>query len=166
MKKHQIIFDKIAKLFKEHFKENAIMSIGEYDDGYSENHLTIKNTGAWIFCDEYELIFGTGFNHRHYNPEFDELLDCLDEFQRMLTKRKRKTDYFKGNYCYKTRLEVESANNNFKEFSTSSTWYFSFWKITTEKVTIEKPIIDSLEFENAFIEIKNYSQNDICVHSS
>ncbi|WP_299438259.1 hypothetical protein [uncultured Aquimarina sp.] len=166
MKKHQIIFDKIAKLFKEQFKEKAIMSIGEYDDGYSENHLTIENTGVWISCDEYELIFGTGFNHRHYNPEFDELLDYLDEFQRMLTKRKRKTDYFKDNYCYKTKLEVESADGNFQEFSTSSTWYFSFWKKTTEKVAIEKPIIDSLEFENAFIEIKNYAQHDICDHSS
>lgn len=154
MKMHQIVFGKIAELFQAHFKEDAVMNLGAYDD-YSENHLSLKNTGIWISCDEYELIFGTGFNHRHYIPEFDNLIDCLDEFQKMLTKPIRKTEFFKGDYCYKTKLEITTDNGDFKEFSTSSTFYISFWKKTTEKITIQKPIIDSLEFEQAFSEIKN-----------
>ena len=157
MKEHQIIFDKIAKLFKDFFKEKAIMSIGDYEDGYTENHLTIEDTEVWISCDEYELIFGTGFHHRHYDSKFDDLIDCLNDFQRMLTNRIRRTEYYKGNHCYKTKLEIELDNCNFTKFSTSSTLGFSFWKKTTEKVTIENPIIQSLEFEKAFTEIKNYA---------
>ncbi|MEY5046919.1 MAG: hypothetical protein RLZZ175_278 [Bacteroidota bacterium] len=80
-KVHQDIFDKIKTSLKEHFKED----LKEFEEG---TYLTIADSGIWISVDDTELTFGYGFTHRHYNPEYDDILGGIERFYNLLTKRK------------------------------------------------------------------------------
>ena len=151
-KKHQQIFDRIKQLLSKQFGEE----LNEYEDGM---HLTIGESGIWISADEMELTVGYGMNHRHYNPEYDNINDAVQEFFNLLTKKKRITAYYKGKFLYKTKAEIETDNGEFSELSTSLTWFFPFWKKTNEKVQIEKNIIDQELIEKEMTEIKNYAQH-------
>ncbi len=148
---HQDIFDKIRTLLKEHFKED----LKEFEEG---THLTIADSGIWISMDDTELTVGYGFTHRHYNPEYDNILDAIDRFFNLLTKRKKITAYFKGDFCYKNKTEIELAKDSYDDMGISTTWLFPFWKTTVVKANFEDKLIDSIDFENSITTIKNYAQ--------
>jgi hypothetical protein len=149
-KKHQDIFDKIKTLLKEHFNED----LKEFEEG---THLTISDSGIWISVDESGLTVGYGLTHQHYNPEYDDVLNGIDHFFNLLTKRKKITGCFKGDFCYKNKTEIELSKDNFYELGISMTWLFPFWKTTVIEVKFEDKIIDSIEFENSITTIKNYA---------
>ena len=113
MKNHQILFEKIKILLENHFGDKVNLDIDDYKDGYIESHLTIKDTDIWISSDEYEFTIGSGFNHRHYNPEFDSLKECTDELFNLLTKRKKITEYYKGKSCFKIKIWILLLNAAF-----------------------------------------------------
>ncbi|TCI93051.1 hypothetical protein [Tenacibaculum sp. M341] len=158
MKIHQAIFEKTEELLKKHLGDKLSIDVEKYDDGYIETHISIIDTNFWVSCDDRELTVGSGFNHRHFNPEFDDINEIIEVLLNSLTKRKRITEYYKGKFHYKTKTEIESKNGEFSELSTSLTWLFPFWKKTKEKVVIEKSIIDQKLIEKEINEIKNYAQ--------
>ncbi len=158
MKVHQVIFEKTKELLKKHLGDKLSIDIEKYDDEYLETHISITDTDFWVSCDDRELTIGNGFNHRHFNPEFDDINEIIEVLLNSLTKRKRITEYYKGKFHYKTKAEIESENGEFSELSTSLTWLFPFWKKTKEKVVIEKNIIDQKLIEKEIDEINNYAQ--------
>jgi len=161
MKIHQIIFNKTQSLLKEHLGDKLNVDIEKYDDGYEETHLTITGTDVWISCDNREITIGSGFNHRHYNPEFDNMNDIIHDLFDLLTQRKRITEYYKGKTCYKKKTEIEIGESKYKELSTSLTWLFPFWKPTKEKVFFEDKLIDKTDIEAEIEEIKNDAQHGV-----
>lgn len=156
MKTHQVIFDKTLSLLKEYLGERLIVEVEKYDAGDEEIHLTINDTDIWISCDDRELTMGSGFNHRHYNPEYESLKVIAEDLFNLLTQRKRITQYYKGNSCYKIKTEIGIGGSKFKLLSTSSTWFFPFWKPTKEKVSYQDGILDQAIILSEINEIKKY----------
>ena len=161
MKIHQVIFNKTQSLLKEHLGDKLTVDIEKYDDGYEETHISIADTDLWISCDDREITIGSGFNHRHYNPEFDNMSDVVEDLFNLLTQRIRVTEYYKGKTCYKRKTEIEIEKSKYKELSTSLIWLFPFWKTTKEKVFYKDKLIDKADIIEEIKEIKNYAQQGV-----
>ncbi|MCH2194916.1 hypothetical protein [Kordia sp.] len=134
MKPQQLIFEKIEQFLKEGFEELLVF----YDNG---KHISVEETGLWIAVDESELTIGFEENYRQFNPEWEDISNAVTMFINILTKQKRITQYRKGSFIFKTKLEVEDENENFKYTSTSMTWLFPYWRKTTQKISFIEPII-------------------------
>ena len=154
MKKHQIIFEKIKKFLSEQFGQN----LNEYEDG---SHLTIGETGIWISSDDRELTIGYGMVHQHFDPEYDDIQTAIDRFFNLLTKRKRITKYYKGNFSYKNKIDLVINDSDFENLGTAMTWLFPYWKKTKEEVQYEESLIDFSKIEKELEEIKNYAQHGV-----
>lgn len=150
MKNHQIIFDKIKTVLVKNFKNE----INELEDG---NHLSIGDSEIWISCDSTELTIGYGINHRHYLNEKESIIKAVDDFFNLLSKRKKTTEYYKGNFSYKIKTEIEGKDGTFSELSTSMCLIFPFWKKTTKKTIINKNLLEYKKIENDILAIKNYA---------
>ncbi len=164
MKIHQVIFDKTRSLLKKHLGDKLNVDIEKYGDGYEETHLTITDTDLWFSCDDREITIGSGLNHRHYDSEFDNINDIIEDLFDLLTQRKRITEYYKGKTCYKKKTEIEIEKSKYKELSTSLTFLFPFWKPTKEKVSYEDKLIDENDIIAEIEEIKNYAQQSVKMH--
>lgn len=156
MKTHQVVFEKTQAILNKHLGERLTVDTDKYDDGYTEIRLIITDTDIWITCDDSEITIGSGFNHRHYYPEFDSMDKVVDDLFNLFTQKKRITKYYKGNTCYKKRTEIEIGASNYKELSTSSTWLFPFWKPTKEEILYEDKLIEKAEILSDIEDIKNY----------
>ena len=154
MKKHQIIFEKIKKFLSEQFGQD----LNEYEDG---SHLTIGETGIWISSDDRELTIGYGMVHQHFDPEYDDIQIAIDRFFNLLTKRKRITKYYKGNFSYKNKIDLVINDSDFENLGTAMTWLFPYWKNTKEEVQYEESLIDFSKIEKELEEIKNYAQHGV-----
>ena len=154
MKKHQLIFEKIKKLFSDQFGKD----LNEYEDG---SHLTIGETGIWISSDDRELTVGYGLVHQHFDPEYDDIQIAIDRIFNLLTKRKRITKYYKGNFSYKNKIDLILNESEFENLGTAMTWLFPFWKKTKKEVQIEEGLIDSSTIEDDLKKIKNYAQQGV-----
>jgi ribosomal protein S15P/S13E len=152
MKKHQAIHSKIKELLKNHFGSDL------KEDG---KHLTIGETGIWISCDDRELTVGYGLVHQHFDPEYDDIQNAIDRFFNLLTKRKRITRYYKGNFSYKNKTELILNDSEFENLGTAMTWLFPYWKRMKKEVQYEENLIDPLTIEKEVNEIKNYAQHSI-----
>ena len=151
MKKHQVIFDKIKEFLTSQFGDR----ITEFEDG---THLTIGDSGIWISSDDRELTVGYGMIHTHYDAEYDDLNQAVEQFFNLLTKRKRITEFLKGKFVYKLKAEIELNEANYEEIGTSMTWLFPYWKRTVERVAFDEKLIAHSEIEGKIDEIKNYAQ--------
>ena len=156
MNTHQVLFEKIQAILNKYLGDRLIVDIDKYDDGYIETRLTVTDTDIWITCDDNEITIGSGLNHRHYYIEFENLNEVLDDFFNLFTQNKRITTYYKGNTCYKIRTEIEIETSIYKELSTSSTWFFPFWKHTKEKVLYKEKLINKADIISEIEDIKNY----------
>lgn len=152
MKKHQIIFEKIKYLLKERFGSD----LKEYEEGM---HLTINDSGIWISSDDRELTVGYGLAHTHYDPEYDDTQVAIERFFNLLTRRKRITKFFKGNFSYKIKTELVLSDSEYEDLGTAMTWLFPFWKRTKKEVSFEDSLIDFSKIEMEIEEIKNYAQS-------
>ena len=151
MKKHVAVFEKIKELLVRLFPD-------QIEEVERENHLSIDDTGIWIASDERELTVGYGMIHFHCDPEFDNLNEVIEKFFNLIVRRKRITEYFKGDFCYKYTVDLELDNDNFKSLGTSMTWLYPFWKKSKTKVTYQNELINQSKIEKEIIEIKNYAQ--------
>lgn len=147
MKIHQLVFIEIKKLLK---KWDSI-EIDEYEDG---THLTIVDSDIWIASDERELTVGNGLVHQHYDPDYDDLESAVEHFFNLLTCRIKRTDFFKGEFAYKHRIELELPNGTYENLGTALTWLFPFWRRTTEQITYENPLLNIDEIQNDLVNIK------------
>ena len=150
-KKHQQIFEMIKSLLSKHFGKD----LHEYEDG---THLSIGETGIWISSDDMELTVGYGINHRHYLSKKEFIIEAVNDFFNLLTKKKRITEFYKGTNPYKIKTEIEKSNEEYFELSTSLTWLFPFWKKTEKKINTEEKILEYSKIEKEISEIKNYAQ--------
>ena len=98
MKVHQVILKKTEAFLKRHLGNKLNIAIEKYDDGYKETHLSITDTDFRISCDDRELTIGNGFNHQHFNPEYDDINEIIEILLNSLTKRKRITEYYKSKF--------------------------------------------------------------------
>lgn len=150
-KKHHQIFEMIKSLLSIHFGAD----LQEYEDG---TLISIGETGIWISSDEMELTVGYGINHRHYLSEKEFLIEAINDFFNLLTKKKKVTEFYKGTNTYKIKTEIEQSIREYSELSTSSTLLFPFWKKTHKKIIIEEEILEYSKIEKEISEIKNYAQ--------
>ena len=148
MKNHQIIFTKIKKLLLNQFGEDIVMH-------EEETHLAIGESGIWISMDEDDLTIGYGMNYRHYHHEYDDLTEAIEDFFNLLTRKTRITTYYKGEYQYKNKVEIENFLGEYNELSTSMTWLYPYWKKTNEKIEIIESLLSYNEIERKIIEIKD-----------
>ncbi len=154
MKKHQAIYFKIKELLKNHFGSD----LKEYEEG---DHLTIGESGIWISCEERELTVGYGLVHQHFDPEYDDVQIAIDRFFNLLTKRKRITKYYKGNFAYKNETDLILSDSEFENLGTAMTWLYPYWKKTKKEIQFEENLIDSDSIEKELKEIKNYAQQGV-----
>ena len=147
MKKHQVIFEKIKELLKKHFGEE----IKEYEEG---TILTIGYSGVLISSNDRELTIGYGMTHTNYDPDYDDIGLAIDRFFNLLTKRKRITEYLKGNFSYKNKTEIELDNSEYDNMGISMTWLFPYWKRTKEKISFRENLIDRSIIEDGINQIK------------
>lgn len=155
MKNHQFIFNKIKTLLKLQLGDRLIVDLENHDDGYSEIHLSIADTGIWISCDNSEIILGSGLIHEHYNSEFYDMNSFIENVFNLLTQRRRLTEYYKGDTLYKMKMEVEAANGQFKELGIAKNWLYAFWKPTIEKVFYEDRLLNAVDIRGEIDEIKS-----------
>jgi len=148
MKNHQIIFSKIKELLLKQFGEDINMY-------KKETHLVIGESGIWISMDEEDLTIGYGLNHRHYHHKYDDIKEAIEEFFNLLTGKKRVTKYYKGEYQYKNKAEIENTKGEFKELSSSMTWLYPYWKKTNKKVEILESLVSYSKIEQEIIKIKD-----------
>lgn len=156
MKKHQVIYSKIKELLKNHFGSD----LKEYEDG---DHLTIGKTGIWISCDDRELTVGYGLVHQHFDPEYEDIQNAIDRFFNLLTKKKRITKYYKGNFSYKNKTELILNDTEFENLGTAMTWLFPYWKKTKKEIQYEENLVKPFEIEKEVREIKAYAQQSTVV---
>ena len=150
MKKHHVLFTKIKDLLKSNFGAD----LKEYDEG---THLTINDSGIWIDCDDSQLTIGYGLAHTHYNPDYDNIHNAVENFFDLLTKRKRITIYYKGSFQFKNITEFVISDSEYEHVGTSKTWLYPYWKKTHTKVKLIEPLLDSSKILNEIEEIKNYA---------
>ena len=144
---YQKTFEKIKEILETHLKGQ----VNEFENG---THLTISGSEIWISTESGEFTIGYGLPHTHYDPEYDSLNNALDDFINLLTKRKRVTLFLKGNMIYKVKTEIEIDNQKFREFGTSMTWFFPFWRKTTKIVIFENPVIEYSKIEKEIKDLK------------
>ncbi|MTI29321.1 hypothetical protein [Xanthovirga aplysinae] len=161
MKKHQVIFEKVKILLEKVLGEKLNIHVEEYDDGYKETHLTINDTAIWISCDDKELTVGYGLTHTHYDPQYDNIQMGIDRFFNLITKRKRITNFYKGNFSYKNKTEIVIDDSTYEDIGIAMTWLFPYWKKTKKEVIYEESLIDQSKIEVEIKEIKNYAQQGI-----
>src|SRR5512133_2343743 len=98
MKKHEVIFEKIKVLLKKYFTKR----VQESSNGL---FIAIEDTGLCIASHESYLTIGFGLTHSHY--ESDSLNRAVDRLFNLLTKRIRVTEYLKGDFPFKHKVEIE-----------------------------------------------------------
>jgi len=150
MENHQVIYFKIKEFLKKHFASDLI----EYEDG---SHLTIGETGIWISFNEREISVGYGLVHQNFDPKYDDIQIAIDRFFNLLTKRKRITKYFKGNFSYKNEIELILNDSEFENLGIAMTWLFPYWKKTRKEIQYKENLIDFALIEKEVNEIKGYA---------
>ena len=149
-----VIFDKAKVLLKKHF-ENRIV---EHEEG---TYLSIDDKDFFISSDDNELTIGYGLPHKHYDPRYDSLAEAVELLHKLLAKRIRITDYFKGSFSYKYKVEIELNETEFEEFGTAATWLFPYWKKTTTRERLLDRLIDPNEIVADIEEMKNDAQQNL-----
>ena len=147
MKTHELVFSEIKKLLHNCFPNN----IEEHENGM---YLSIADSGIWISADDRELTVGNGLVHQHYDPDYDDLAKAVELFFNLLTCRKKRTDYFKGEFAYKHKVELELPDGTYENLGTAMTWLFPFWKRTDKKVTYEDGLINTDNIKPDLLNIK------------
>ena len=159
MTNHELIFSKIKKLLKTQFSER----VSEFENG---THLTLDSeneneSSVWIELDESgQLTVGFGISHLHYDPKYDDLNKGFSQFLQFLTCKKRRIDFYKGQFSYRNEYEFENENENWENYGTALTWAYPFWKKTVKKTTTQNGFIDYAEIESEIEELKNTMHNN------
>ncbi len=148
MKNHELIFEKIKTLLKKYFKDELILS----KDGYQIN---IGDSGIWMLCDVREITIGFGMNHQHYNEDYQGIHEAMEHFFDLIGRRKRVTEYFKGNSCFRCETEVELGEGEYYSIGTTELLFYPYWKKTEKKVYFENALIDYSIIKDEVEEIKS-----------
>jgi hypothetical protein len=137
MTNHKEIFLKIKQLLEAHFS----VRLEVYENG---NFLTINpkkedESDVWIAYDVNNggLTVGYGFSQKHYSPDHDNLEDGFNRFLNFLIGKKRRTNYKKDSYLYKSKYEFETEGGAFEVYGKPVRWLFPFWKKTIQEVTYQ-----------------------------
>ena len=160
MTNHELTFRKIKELLKSHFSER----FSEFDEG---THLTLdskneEEESIWIELDKSgQLIVGFGISHLHYFPKYDDLNKGFNQFLYFLTCKKRRTDFYKGKFRFKSKYEFEKKNGGFETFGFTSTLPLRFWKKTTKKTITQNGFINYAEIQYEIEKIKNTMHNTV-----
>ncbi|MGB1206386.1 MAG: hypothetical protein ACPG5B_12100 [Chitinophagales bacterium] len=160
MQKQYIIFEKIHHFLSKQFK-NELIETKEYADCEEGTHLTISDSGIWLSVNNWEIIMGYDGNWDYYNFDYIEIDDFFEIFVAILTRKKRKTCFFKGKWCYKVEAELENAEGEYKTLSVSTTWLFPFWRKTQTKISIIPNLIDYEEIEEELLKLEKSIQQSI-----
>ena len=160
MTKNELTFNSIKELLKSHFPDR----FSEFDNG---THLTLDSdneneSSIWIELNQDgQLTVGFGICHLHYDPKYDDLNKGFNDFLLFLTCKKRRIDYYKGNFRFKNEYEFENINGTWKNYGTASTWALPFWKKTIKKTTPQNGFINYAEIESEIEKIKNTMHNTV-----
>ena len=126
--------------------------VTEHDHG---NYIVIEDSGIWLSVDEDELTVGYELVHHHYNPAFEDITEAVDRLFHLLTCRVKTTYFFKGDFSYKHRVELELPNGTFEHLGAAMTWLIPFWKKTKKEVSFSKNLLERSTIEADIKRIKD-----------
>jgi hypothetical protein len=154
MKKHEAIFEKIKVLFKKYFTQR----VQESSNGL---FIAIEDTGLFIASNESYLTIGFWLTQSHYESDYYSLNQAVDRLFNLLTKRKRVTEYLKGDFPFKHKIEIELSESNYEDLGIAMTRLFPYWKRTRKNIIFLEKLIDKSEIEKEIEIIKNYAQQRV-----
>jgi hypothetical protein len=99
------IFIRIKKLLMTHLPEKIEVVEENIISVYSDSE---KDSPIWIEFDTKggDLTVGYGISHQHYYPDVDDLNEGFNSFLTLLTCKKLRIDYFKGDFIYKSKVPI------------------------------------------------------------
>lgn len=154
--KNRIIYNMMKNFIEKHFY-NYYNEAKEYDNCF---HITIynkKNEDSFIWLEfdmgNSELIVGLEVYHIHYGKQYGrEISEGLNRFLDFFTTKIRRTDYYKGDICFKSVYEEKGKAGTYKCFGTNSILFlYPIWKKTTNKVIEYSELIED---ENIKMELE------------
>lgn len=143
MQRHKGIFNEFKKLLKDNFAEKLIAKIEDEDE-----FLEIQGSPFWLMKDTNELIVGYGVNHTHFSDDFNKLDNGINLIADLLTNRIKTTNYIKGNYVYKSIVEIEFPDSTTKILGESTILIHPFWRKKKIETTIEESLIEKHKIQN------------------
>ncbi|MET3732696.1 hypothetical protein [Moheibacter stercoris] len=143
MQRHKGIFNEFKKLLKDNFAEKLIAKIEDEDE-----FLEIQGSPFWLMKDTNELIVGYGVNHTHFSDDFNKLDNGINLIADLLTNRIKTTNYIKGNYVYKSIVEIEFPDSTTKILGKSTILIHPFWRKKKIETTIEESLIEKHKIQN------------------
>lgn len=148
---YKTLFTKISSLLEKHLKDRV--TIENSDDG-KEHLLNIKNSDVWLEFVSDEIIIGNGYNHLHIGENYGNVEQNIQTLLDFIARKKRITEYYKGEICYKRTIEIEHSNTDYELFSSSSAFFYPFWKKTEKEVFFEDELINKEVIAKEIEEIK------------
>lgn len=118
---YKTLFTKISSLLEKHLKDRV--TIEKYDDGKG-CLLNIKNSDVWLEFVSDEIIIGNGYNHLHIGENYGNVEQNIQTLLNFIARKKRITEYYKGEICYKRTIEIEHSNTDYELFSSSSAFFY------------------------------------------
>lgn len=147
MKIHQQVFEELKKLLSEELKG----SVTEHEHG---NYIEINDSNIWFSSDDRELTVGYGLVHNHYDPEFDGVNPAVDRLFNLLTCKIKTTNFLKGEFTFKYRIDLELPNGELENIGTGMTWFYPFWKKTKQHAFFTNNLIERSEINEEIERIK------------
>ena len=147
--------NEIVKFLQVRFKDN----VNRFDDfGVMVSDGKEEHSPLSLNYELDEVRVGIG-NVLEYYPK-QELERGIWRFLTILTYEIRRTDYYKGNFLYKSKFEVLNEKGETQNFGISMTWLFPYWKKDGLKVTVQDKLLDRDEIESQFERIKKAAYNN------
>jgi hypothetical protein len=107
--------------------------------------------------DKQEITVGYGLSHQHFDIEHDNIYEAIEVFFNLLARKKRITQYYKGNYPFKNIVEIEDANGNLNVLGTRFSLLFPYWKKTRKEVKSLNGLIEFEKIKEEIQGIKNHA---------
>ncbi|MEO9802532.1 MAG: hypothetical protein ABJF04_04755 [Reichenbachiella sp.] len=150
MKIHRKVFEELKNLLTEELGGN----ITEHERG---TYIEINETNIWFSTDEHEFTVAYGIVHNHYDPEFEVIKAAIDRLFNLLTCRIKKTNFLKGDFTFKHRIDLELPNGELENVGTGMTWLYPYWKKTIQKVSFSNNLIERDKINEQIEKIKDYA---------
>lgn len=155
MNKYRHILKELKELFEKALPDN-LKAIEDNEIHLAVFHPSNNGLGLWIDFDlnTNNLIVGLGFNHRHLDYDYDNILDGFKLFIKLLTMPILQTSYYKGKRHFKTKYAIVSESEKNEIFGIASKIELAFWRKTISEITEIEPYIDSDVFGEEILKIE------------
>ena len=128
-------FHEVKDLLQKYLGDRVII-----ETEHGNTFITINDSHFWMSNDFGEFIVGFGANHTHFGKEMNNVDDGVQQVYDLLTNTIVQTNYIKGNFVYKTKVEILFSDKKPKVLGKSYLLMYPFWK----KTTVDKKVFPGL----------------------